>query len=446
MPKKSRGKNAPKRVTKTKTASKGGAGGKGTWGAVGSENKYMHDGAALNQDDPNYEPLEDPVDGLVPGYMLYVSSEATNQAFSLGIMELTAFKKNVTISIDEYLASFDIPEFIRRIKELRSSLLHQTIPYLLIKKALDRNAEERLKISALLAALDKNAVVTMTQMHAGFAKAYNNLPDLMMDVPNAKTILGEFVSHAVDNAYMDRAKCDAMAAEVDQMKDQDLIAKAKTQYTSIVTEYFVSFDIEETVRATKELNTPFLNYELVKKIVSQGLDKKNHEREAASKVLAAIAHDAVSEEQMCKGFTLLLHRVEDLVLDVPDTLRLLAAFLARAVSDEALPPAFLARVDLSEGDMGAQVVARAQGMLQGVGAARRLENVWAEAKKRTASEDLRSPPIMDDGKWQEKHFTEADKEVHTLRVRVAALEKALKTQTDKTSALEVRLQALEAAA
>jgi hypothetical protein len=39
-------------------------------------------------------------------------------------------------------------------------------------------------------------------------------------------------------------------------------------------------------------------------------------------------------------------RVEDLYLDVRDVLHLLACFLARAVVDECVPPAFLLRQDL----------------------------------------------------------------------------------------------------
>lgn len=43
----------------------------------------------------------------------------------------------------------------------------------------------------------------------------------------------------------------------------------------------------------------------------------------------------------------MLSRVEDLVLDVPEVLRLLSCFLARSITDEALPPSFLLRLDLS---------------------------------------------------------------------------------------------------
>jgi hypothetical protein len=51
----------------------------------------------------------------------------------------------------------------------------------------------------------------------------------------------------------------------------------------------------------------------------------------------------------------LLERVEDLTLDVPDVPRLLSLILARAIADEAIPPSFLLRLDLASEDQGFKV-------------------------------------------------------------------------------------------
>lgn len=45
---------------------------------------------------------------------------------------------------------------------------------------------------------------------------------------------------------------------------------------------------------------------------------------------------------MASGFTRLLASVDDLILDIPDAVHLLALFLGRAIVDEMLAPAFLA--------------------------------------------------------------------------------------------------------
>jgi len=72
----------------------------------------------------------------------------------------------------------------------------------------------------------------------------------------------------------------------------------------------------------------------------------------------------LSKSDVEKGFTILLERVDDLQLDVPNALTYLSIFIARAVVDEVLPPAFLLRVDLGEHDAGTQVLRQAQALLK----------------------------------------------------------------------------------
>jgi hypothetical protein len=90
-------------------------------------------------------------------------------------------------------------------------------------------------------------------------------------------------------------------------------------------------------------------------LISKALDQTNRERQLASKAIADLSGVVVKREQVERAFTVLLERVEDLFLDVPDILALLSCFVARAVSDEALSPAFLLRVDLFASDMGYRV-------------------------------------------------------------------------------------------
>ena len=52
----------------------------------------------------------------------------------------------------------------------------------------------------------------------------------------------------------------------------------------------------------------------------------------------------LKREEIEKGLSVLLSRVEDIYLDVPDVLHLLASFIARAVVDEVISPAFLSRL------------------------------------------------------------------------------------------------------
>lgn len=58
----------------------------------------------------------------------------------------------------------------------------------------------------------------------------------------------------------------------------------------------------------------------------------------------ALDPQVLSTEQLTLGFTRLLHAADDLVLDIPDAVHLLALFLGRAIVDEILPPAALTQV------------------------------------------------------------------------------------------------------
>lgn len=68
------------------------------------------------------------------------------------------------------------------------------------------------------------------------------------------------------------------------------------------------------------------------------------EHEMAANLLSSLYHEIIQANQMQKGFKNLVNSVDDLKLDVPSAEDDLALFLARAVIDDILPPAFLHKV------------------------------------------------------------------------------------------------------
>lgn len=72
------------------------------------------------------------------------------------------------------------------------------------------------------------------------------------------------------------------------------------------------------------------------------------EHEMAANLLSRLYHEVIQADQMQKGFRNLLASVDDLKLDVPAAEDDLALFLARAVVDDILPPAFLQKVPCGE--------------------------------------------------------------------------------------------------
>lgn len=57
-----------------------------------------------------------------------------------------------------------------------------------------------------------------------------------------------------------------------------------------------------------------------------------------------ICLQVVSSEQMQKGFSSIVSNVDDILLDVPDAINLIAVFIERAIVDDILPPSFVHRL------------------------------------------------------------------------------------------------------
>ncbi len=99
--------------------------------------------------------------------------------------------------------------------------------------------------------------------------------------------------------------------------------------------------------------------------------------------MATLTGCTLAYTEVDKGFELLLSSVDDLYNDVPKVLEYLSKFLARAVADECLPPAFLSRFNVPDEDLGAQVARLAAILLHTPHAAARLAKVWGPGDGRS---------------------------------------------------------------
>lgn len=52
----------------------------------------------------------------------------------------------------------------------------------------------------------------------------------------------------------------------------------------------------------------------------------------------------IDSEQMQKGFNSIVDNLDDILLDVPDAVHLIALFIERAIVDDILPPAFVQHI------------------------------------------------------------------------------------------------------
>ncbi|CAA7395962.1 unnamed protein product [Spirodela intermedia] len=136
----------------------------------------------------------------------------------------------------------------------------------------------------------------------------------------------------------------------------------KKAVVSIIEEYFSTGDVDQAASDLRDLHSDEYHHYFVKKLVSMAMDRHDKEKEMSTVLLSALYADVINSAHINKGFLMLLESADDLTLDIVDTVDVLALFIARAVVDDILPPAFLkrAREKLSETSKGFQVIQTAE--------------------------------------------------------------------------------------
>jgi len=352
---------------------KGGAGAKGAWGKPGDELAYDY---VLDENDPNYDPSEYSPD------VVFTPKEEARAQFQATIEEYNVFKRGAKAAAKEFMVAQDNDEFMKRIKEMDLPIYFQDLVYITIKLSLDKKESARHAVSNLIYRMWKDEFLSSAQITSSFNKLYDSLDDIILDFPTAKPVIGELLHHAMDNNYVSKVDGASLLEANVLLADSASVQKKKKQLSVIVTEYFDSADVDDATKSLQELESPYIYFELIKKLVSTSLDKSDVERELAVVLIAHLSGGEVPQSAVAKALNILLGRVEDIYLDVPNVLNLLSRFLARLVSDEALPPSFLIRADLGGQDMGYQVIMQAQYWLDQPQASEMLADVFGAEYRR----------------------------------------------------------------
>jgi len=158
----------------------------------------------------------------------------------------------------------------------------------------------------------------------------------------------------------------------------------KINIDKIITEYFISGDINEAKQSILEMESRKYHFEVVKRSISLSLDKHEKEREMTSRLLSELYPEVLNNHDIGKGFKRLFEYADDLELDIPNAHSLLSTFLARAVVDEILPPAYLMDPIISE--IGGDIVTMAIKKLSIHHGAARLEKGWGPGDGRPVEE------------------------------------------------------------
>jgi programmed cell death protein 4 len=104
--------------------------------------------------------------------------------------------------LQEYLVSSDLAEAERCLRELHSPQFFHEVVKRAVTIAMDKTPEEQNQISALLAYLSSSQMLSHSQAQQGFNRLYGILPDLTLDVPQARSILDDFLTRAMKDGVV----------------------------------------------------------------------------------------------------------------------------------------------------------------------------------------------------------------------------------------------------
>ncbi|XP_076460642.1 programmed cell death protein 4-like [Babylonia areolata] len=353
---------------------KGGGGGKGTWGKPGEE--LDADGNAMDSHDPNYDS----------------DSQDENIAFEQICPEMTTedFEKFFEPMIMEYFEHGDTKDVLEELSDVNIEHLKRRMVEFLISKALDHKDHHRELTSVLISDL-YGKVLNTDHLMEGFDDVLTRLSDLVIDTPDASTVVGKFIARAVADdclppKYVVRHKAEDVscphtkkaAEQADVLLNQKHgivrldniwgtgggIRPVKQLIKKIVLllkEYLSSSDIKEATLCLTQLNVPHFHHEVVYEATVIVLED-SHERaaEMMAKFLKSLA-DAViiTPEQFKQGFQRVYDSMPDLCLDVPNAYQLLESFAALCHKEGFLSDAMLKDIPqrgrkrfVSEGDGG----------------------------------------------------------------------------------------------
>jgi programmed cell death protein 4 len=163
-------------------------GGRGNWGKFGSELLEEYE---LDQNDPNFNEDED-----------LANIEFKEIVCSSKLNTEEEFLKNYEMALLEYFEHGDTHEVASEIDEnMRSGALRPLVIRKAIEIALEHKNSHREMTSVLLSDLYGRCLIA-SDYERGFDMLLNNLPDLILDTPDAPHLLGNFIARAVADDCM----------------------------------------------------------------------------------------------------------------------------------------------------------------------------------------------------------------------------------------------------
>ncbi|KAL1023516.1 hypothetical protein UPYG_G00041830 [Umbra pygmaea] len=317
---------------------KGGAGGKGVWGAAG----MVYEDEELDVKDPNYDAIEQ-------GDTVY--------ATVVPELDEKELEKAVNPIVQEYFEHGDTKEVQMLLKDLNLGHHKYEFSSLAVSLSLEGKASHRELTSRLLSDL-VGKELSESDMSRAFDKILKELPDLILDTPEAPQMLGQFIAraiadHALPMSFLDRYKgkvdCDHARAALDRaavllsMKREMVrldnvwgvggglrpVKHLVKEMNLLLKEYLVSGELTEAERCLRELEVPHFHHELVYEAVVMVLESKG---DTAIKMMCKLLQafwktGLITVDQMNRGFQRVYDELPEITLDVPHAHSIMESFV-----------------------------------------------------------------------------------------------------------------------
>lgn len=355
---------------------KGGAGGKGTWGALGSELAEEELDGAIDSNDPNYD-----------------EANPENREYKIKVINLDRsneeLQKQISSLVAEYFDHGDTHETYLSLEELQVSTRAHLVVVSAVELAMEHKPSHREMTSVLLADLYGHLL-----FEPHYAKGYDtlikNLNELVLDTPEAPTILGNFIARSIADDCIPpkflqgyKGKVDCEHAVVTLARSDSLLSMRHglvrldnvwgvgggtrpvkylvKQMVLLLEEFLSSSDIAEATRCLQELEVPHFHHELVYEAIVMAIEKMDTRTSSMMCQLLDSLHRAIiiTPTQMRAGFLRVYEDMPQICVDVPPAYTILEKFVLqcqtlRIVGDDVVKklPVRGRKRFVSEGDGG----------------------------------------------------------------------------------------------
>eukprot|EP00298_Acanthocystis_sp_HF-20_P002345 c12772_g1_i1.p1 GENE.c12772_g1_i1~~c12772_g1_i1.p1 ORF type:complete len:363 (+),score=152.85 c12772_g1_i1:556-1644(+) len=340
---------------KNEYGKKGGAGGKGTWGAPGDEARFHQ---TINRSDPNYDPDE-------------------TEPFTLDEIQPRRTRNELKKIVDENISMFlELGDQNRYSNELRQ-LTNSMFRFYIVRKSVSLGLHD--KDWAVKNLVTDRRLISQEHLERGLEDCFQLAKDWELDSPGSLNKLKAFVKSLEDKEYIASV---FLPSQLYFLENQTSI---KSKISDELQEFFTSLDIDEFVKFVVELKCRPAHAYVIKYIFKQTLEQSNAKIEFGARLLVALSETSgtgpITILEFMRGIELALIESEDILIDHPNGQLTLSQLIARVVVDECLPPAFFDSVlSLREDAAGSQILNQAKEVYEGHSVSATLHTIWAQEK------------------------------------------------------------------